>query len=149
VVVLCAYAINGDKRLSGVISDGSRQCDCHDPLNTAGSRSFKYHPERAKCGGSMDSFTWLQDWYAKQCDGTWEHTYGIQIETLDNPGWSVKINLEKTRYSGISGVTIVEDHTGASDWIVCKIADDRFEGCGDPQKLLAIVQKFRKWIESF
>jgi hypothetical protein len=28
----------------------------------------------------------LQDWYVSQCDGGWEHTYGISIDTLDNPG---------------------------------------------------------------
>jgi hypothetical protein len=29
---------------------------------------------------------WLQGWYATQCDGDWEHEYGVSIETLDNPG---------------------------------------------------------------
>jgi hypothetical protein len=29
----------------------------------------------------------LQVWYGAQCNGSWEHTYGIKIETLDNPGW--------------------------------------------------------------
>jgi hypothetical protein len=31
----------------------------------------------------------LQRWYARHCDSTWEHRYGIQIETCDNPGWWV------------------------------------------------------------
>ena len=39
---------------------------------------------------------WLQDWYLKQCDGGWEHEYGIKIETLDNPGWKVIIDLAYT-----------------------------------------------------
>jgi len=29
----------------------------------------------------------IQDWYRRQCDGDWEHSYGVKIETLDNPGW--------------------------------------------------------------
>lgn len=33
-------------------------------------------------------FEWLQKWYKSQCDGDWEHEYGIKIETVDNPGWS-------------------------------------------------------------
>ena len=27
----------------------------------------------------------LQSWYQSQCDGDWEHEFGIRIETLDNP----------------------------------------------------------------
>lgn len=44
---------------------------------------------------------WLQDWYFENCNGDWEHTYGITIETLDNPGWQLKICLEDTKYENI------------------------------------------------
>ncbi|MFE2849501.1 Imm53 family immunity protein, partial [Streptomyces scopuliridis] len=30
---------------------------------------------------------WLQNWYTQQCDGDWEHEWGVKIATLDNPGW--------------------------------------------------------------
>ena len=40
--------------------------------------------------------SWLQNWYTTQCDGDWEHDYGITIGTLDNPGWYVVINLVET-----------------------------------------------------
>ena len=30
-----------------------------------------------------------QQWYQSKCDGTWEHMYGVEIDTLDNPGWTV------------------------------------------------------------
>lgn len=39
----------------------------------------------------MDVFQWLQEWYIQNCDGDWEHCYGIKIGTLDNPGWSIDI----------------------------------------------------------
>ncbi|GHB54781.1 hypothetical protein GCM10010331_48120 [Streptomyces xanthochromogenes] len=29
----------------------------------------------------------LQSWYSAQCNGDWEHEWGIKIDTLDNPGW--------------------------------------------------------------
>jgi hypothetical protein len=38
----------------------------------------------------------VQRWYAAHCDGEWEHQYGIKIETLDNPGWRVTIDLTNT-----------------------------------------------------
>ncbi|WP_203237204.1 Imm53 family immunity protein [Streptomyces gilvosporeus] len=37
----------------------------------------------------LDPLSSLTAWYTSQCDGGWEHEYGIRIETLDNPGWSV------------------------------------------------------------
>ncbi|MGW1432997.1 Imm53 family immunity protein [Streptomyces sp. NPDC002431] len=39
---------------------------------------------------------WLQGWYSAQCDEDWEHEWGVRINTLDNPGWSVRIDLEDT-----------------------------------------------------
>ena len=48
-------------------------------------------------GSSLD---FLQQWYAEQCNGDWEHEFGIKIETLDNPGWSLEIDLAKTIYEG-------------------------------------------------
>lgn len=45
----------------------------------------------------MDSIKWIQKWFFEQCNGDWEHGDGIQIETLDNPGWSVSISIENTK----------------------------------------------------
>lgn len=33
----------------------------------------------------MDILKWLENWYSSNCDGDWEHLYGITIRTLDNP----------------------------------------------------------------
>lgn len=32
----------------------------------------------------------------QNCDNDWEHSYGLRIATLDNPGWSVEISLNDT-----------------------------------------------------
>ena len=37
-----------------------------------------------------DSLNWLMQWYLGECNNDWEHTYGVEIGTLDNPGWSQK-----------------------------------------------------------
>ena len=37
-----------------------------------------------------------QCWYASQCGGDWEHHFGVKIDTLDNPGWRVVIDLVGT-----------------------------------------------------
>lgn len=46
--------------------------------------------------GAEHVLNWLQAWYADQCNEDWEHEWGVKIETLDNPGWSVSIDLEET-----------------------------------------------------
>ncbi|MFW6692733.1 Imm53 family immunity protein [Streptomyces sp. MAR4 CNX-425] len=42
----------------------------------------------------------LAAWYAEQCDGDWEHEYGVKIHTLDNPGWLIKVDLPGTSKEG-------------------------------------------------
>ncbi len=34
----------------------------------------------------MDTLNWIQSWYYENCDGDWEHSYGMRIDTVDNPG---------------------------------------------------------------
>ena len=33
----------------------------------------------------------LEDWFADLCNGDWEHFGGVEIESLDNPGWSITV----------------------------------------------------------
>ncbi|WP_393058438.1 Imm53 family immunity protein [Streptomyces sp. LN549] len=42
----------------------------------------------------------LEDWYASHCNGEWEHSSGIKIETIDNPGWLVSFDLSGTTAEG-------------------------------------------------
>ena len=44
----------------------------------------------------MDILKWLEKWYFSMCDGSWEHFYGVKIDTLDNPGWMVLIDIIDT-----------------------------------------------------
>ncbi|WP_209980006.1 Imm53 family immunity protein [Paenibacillus eucommiae] len=37
-----------------------------------------------------------EKWYAENCDGDWEHCYGIRVSTIDNLGWAIDIQLEGT-----------------------------------------------------
>jgi len=46
----------------------------------------------------MDTLSELQKWYEAECDGNWEHHYGVKIDTLDNPGWLVTIDLTDTNF---------------------------------------------------
>src|SRR5271155_1085101 len=102
----------------------------------------------------MNSIEWLQRWYLGQCNDQWEHAYGISIETLDNPGWLVKIDLVGTPMQGLPlhevGGARTINHSGANgphDWLNCKVEDDQFLGAGGPLSLFSIGEVFKAWVE--
>jgi len=97
----------------------------------------------------LDNFSWLEDWYEAQCDGDWEHGYAVKIDTLDNPGWTVTIDLNGTRYSGIQNRELLNEVSDDTAWIRCDLRDGKFIGHGGPKMLGKIVQAFRKWIENY
>ena len=47
----------------------------------------------------MDILQDLAKWYTAQCNGEWEHSCGLKIDTLDNPGWIVTIDLKGNLWS--------------------------------------------------
>ena len=95
----------------------------------------------------------LQKWYASQCDGDWEHGNGIEIGTLDNRGWSVKIDLvdttlEKMTYAELQEPTKEGAFEESDRWMLCRVRDRVWEGVGDETKLERILQEFVSWAES-
>ena len=95
-----------------------------------------------------DSFLleWLMTWYQLNCDGHWEHQYGIKIETLDNPGWSMKIDLQGTPKSGsVLPYKLVE--RTESDWVGVSVTDNKFDVAGGPGNLLEMIGLFKDFVE--
>lgn len=89
---------------------------------------------------------WLLEWYHSQCDGDWEHGNGIQIGTIDNPGWYIKICLEETPLQCRSFNEVKIDRT-EDDWMRCFIKNGIFEGIGGSFNLPEILRVFRDWAE--
>lgn len=87
----------------------------------------------------------LQQWYEAQCNGDWEHHYGISIESQDNPGWRVEIDLKDTPYAEVSFTRIQEKYQNG-EWLLCWAENDKFIGAGDPSKLTSILQHFLEWV---
>lgn len=95
----------------------------------------------------MDMINWLQNWYQENCDGYWEHMFGIKIDTLDNPGWNVLIDLSDTPLED----KIFEEkkqYIDDDNWIFCIVKDGIFQGSGDSNKLGQILKIFREWAEN-
>ena len=95
----------------------------------------------------MNLLNWLQNWYTQYCDGDWEHAERIKIQTLDNPGWRLNVNLEDTEYEN-KEFTTIKDFRTEDDWIVCRIRDGRFDACGGSLNLEEIIKVFHDWILS-
>lgn len=92
----------------------------------------------------MNTLQDLQQWYRSHCDGDWEHGYGVKIDTLDNPGWSVTIELTDTELVD-RPFTEVQRLEHETDWIRCHVRDRKFEGYGGPLMLDEILTIFLSW----
>lgn len=86
----------------------------------------------------------LQEWYASHADGDWEHQHGIVIETLDNPGWSITIDLESTPLEG-RPFRDVRNERSATDWIHAVISDDKWRCACGPRNLEEGLRVFLDW----
>jgi hypothetical protein len=101
----------------------------------------------------MTTLARLQGWYAQQCNGVWEHSSGISIQSCDNPGWWVKINLAGTPLQARAFAEIAEGvdaqrfATGA-DWLSCYSEDGVWHGAGDDTRLEHILEIFLAWAEA-
>jgi immunity protein 53 of polymorphic toxin system len=87
----------------------------------------------------------LQNWYGLQCDGGWEHTYGISIDTLDNPGWSFKVNFTDTGLFGRAFEEVVFEGNDKNDWYQCRVKDRDFEGHCGPARLSDVITILLSW----
>ena len=95
----------------------------------------------------MNIIKWLAEWYISNCDGDWEHCYGMSIGTMDNPGWGVVIELHETELEDRIFHNISLDN-GEDDWFDCKVENNVFYGYGDPHKLLSIIEIFKDFAEN-
>jgi len=86
----------------------------------------------------------LQSWYLTQCNGEWEHEYGIRVQTLDNPGWMIKVNLQGTSLEGVEFRPIKIERS-EQDWLhASRTADEIRIACG-PQNLEEAIVVFCDW----
>ena len=88
----------------------------------------------------------IENWYLSNCNGDWEHQYGVTIESLDNPGWRVLIDLKGTKLEQINFKEI-NNTESESEWIVCKVENNKFIGAGGPHKLNEILNIFIDWVK--
>ena len=69
-----------------------------------------------------------------------------KIVTIDNPGFSITIDLQNTSFLNKSFDRFRIDRS-EHDWIYCFIYENRFNGACGPTNLSELFSIFRKWIE--
>jgi hypothetical protein len=98
----------------------------------------------------MEDFQYLVDWYRGQCNGVWEHQQGVNLQSLDNPGWLLKVdlvgtNLEHSPFQPLSlGVSNDGDPIEAS-WMKCQVQQGQFTAACSPDMLDHALETFQLW----
>lgn len=98
---------------------------------------------------------WLMNWYVRECNNDWEHSYGVKIETLDNPGWTIEIDLRETLLEGRSFASTHGEIAGDLDewrnlgsWWTAEADAACFRAACGPTDLSAVIGVFRQWAEA-
>ncbi|MEI2824022.1 MAG: immunity 53 family protein [Chitinophagaceae bacterium] len=94
-----------------------------------------------------NNLIWLCEWYKKNCNSDWEHNYGIKIETLDNPGWALTIDIIGSTQENLNNMPWRFIKKNNDDWYGYKIEDGKFEASGDALKLNQLIKLFRDIVE--
>lgn len=90
----------------------------------------------------IDILKEIEKWYASQCDGVWEHSYGLEIVNIDNPGWRIKV-------TGASERSVLEEKINRSEYNWMKINADstKFIGYGGPENLEELIRRAVDWLQ--
>ena len=91
-----------------------------------------------------DPLARIEAWFGEHCDGDWEHTYGIVLETVDNPGWLLKIDLKDTPLYR-RPFEIVSHRTSDTDWLHCAVSDGVYQASGGLGRLRDLFEHFLDW----
>jgi hypothetical protein len=94
----------------------------------------------------MNPLERLQAWVSRQCDGDWEHGAGFRLETLDNPGWMLTVDLSATKYGSIGPLRMTEQRSEI-DWIQLELTNETFVACGGIANLTEIVERFLSLVD--
>jgi hypothetical protein len=90
----------------------------------------------------------LVRWYAAHCDGDWEHQQGISIDTLDNPGWRLKVDLTDTELESVTFQVVEHNLDDNVSWWRCWREDSAFHAACGPTDLQSVVGIFIKWAKA-
>jgi hypothetical protein len=94
-----------------------------------------------------DLLGWLMGWYARHCDGQWEHGHGVRIDSIDNPGWCLRIDLAGTDLAGRAFEPLSHGDEFEGPWWERRLEGTEFVGYGGATELAELIRVFRRWAE--
>ena len=94
----------------------------------------------------MDILSKLCAWYKQQYVPETHEDVGIEIGTLDNPGWSLKVDLEETELKDRVFNDVKIDRTD-DDWLVARRNGIKFEAFGGVNNLAEMIEVFLDWAD--
>jgi hypothetical protein len=94
-----------------------------------------------------DALFLLQRWYVQQCNDEWEHSYGVRIDTLDNPGWTFVVDLVDTAHASTTRDWSRVERS-EHDWVHWRVHEDRFEAACGPTNLNEAILAFLDLVEA-
>ena len=75
----------------------------------------------------------LMRWYIDRCDGEWEHKNGFTIESTDNPGVIIRLDLtERDPLPGQPDRVIRSEGEGTSEWLDLRVRGGQLVGFASP-----------------
>ena len=89
----------------------------------------------------------LSKWYLSNCVDDWHEDKGVKIDTLDNPGWSITIDLLSTYVESKAFDNLIVDRSD-NDWYRIWRTDVTFEIACGPLNLREAVDIFLDWAEA-
>jgi hypothetical protein len=84
----------------------------------------------------------IQDWYKLNCNGDWEHSYGYSIATLDNPGWTIRIDLTETPLEDLEYDQQYQNPEKEQDWFIIKTKEQTLDIACGPENLKQVFLIF-------
>src|SRR5262249_4459082 len=90
----------------------------------------------------------LIDWYLRHCNGDWEHSFGFTIDTLDNPGVRIKVDLQETELSYAPFLELKDKYDSPDHWLICRRTDTIFEAFGAPTRVEDMLRIFADWADA-
>jgi phosphopantothenoylcysteine synthetase/decarboxylase len=94
----------------------------------------------------MSNILKLCRWYESHWIEDIHEDVGIKIDTLDNPGWSLMIDLDGSELHK-RAFNEIKIERSEHDWIVARREGDVFEAFGGPMNLDEMIGIFLVWAE--
>ena len=121
-----------------------RSCPQRDLIWSAAAERYPLARQTA-LEAMTDELREIQAWFLENCDGDWEHGDGIRLETIDNPGWSMRVSLEGTLLESVPFAMFEERYEHEREWLRCWVEEGYFHAAGGPQQLNRMLRIFLDW----